>query len=187
MKVVIKRARLAFPKIWEPEQFGGTGEPACSAAFLLDPNEQRPEIEKIVAAIRQVAVEKWKDKAEDMLKSLKAKGDLCLHDGETKAEYEGFPGMKFVSARNAARPVVVDRDKSPLTSADGKPYAGCYVDASLDIWAQENKYGKRVNAKLLAIRFVDDGAAFSGGEGYSEADFDDGDEGSDSGDLDFFS
>ena len=43
--------------------------------------------------------------------------------------------MLFVSARNALRPLVVDVDKSPLTAQDGKPYSGCYVNASLELWA----------------------------------------------------
>jgi hypothetical protein len=85
--------------------------------------------------------------------------------------------MVYVSARNKARPVVIDKDKSPLTQADGKPYAGCYVNVSLDVWAQSNQYGKRINAKLLAVQFDKDGDAFSGGEGYSDDDF--GDEGGD--------
>lgn len=173
MKVVLKRARIAFAKIWEPEQFGGQGEPACSASFIFDPKAQKAEVDKVIATITEVAKEKWKDKAADMLKTLKAKGDICLHDGATKSEYDGFAGNVFVSARNKARPTVVDKDKTPLTQADGKPYSGCFVDVSLDIWAQENKYGKRINAKLLAVRFVDDGPAFSGGEGYDEADFED--------------
>jgi hypothetical protein len=173
MKVVLKRARIAFAKIWEPEQFGGQGEPACSGSFILDPKAQKAEVDKMIAAINEVAKEKWKDKAADMLKTLKAKGDICLHDGATKSEYDGFAGNVFVSARNKVRPVVVDKNKSPLTQADGRPYSGCFVNVSLDIWAQENKYGKRINAKLLAVQFEDEGLAFSGGEGYSDADFED--------------
>lgn len=173
MKVVLNNVRLAFPKIWEPEQFGGTGEPACSAAFLMDPatSHGKANIEKLKAAISQAATEKWKDKAGAMVKTLQAKGDLCLHDGAEKGEYDGFAGMMFVSARNKSRPVVVDTDKTPLTQGDGKPYGGCYVNVSLDVWAQENKYGKRINAKLLAIQFKADGDAFSGGEGYDDSDF----------------
>lgn len=182
MKVVVKRARIAFAKIWEPEQFGGQGEPACSGSFILDPKSQKTEVDKIIATITEVAKEKWKDRAPDMLNTLKAKGDICLRDGATKSEYDGFAGNVFVSARNKARPAVVDKDKSPLTQADGKPYSGCFVDVSLDIWAQENKYGKRINAKLLAVRFVDDGPAFSGGEGYDDADFED-EEATESGDF----
>lgn len=197
MKVVLKRTRGAFLKIWEPEQFNGTGEPACNGSFIINPKLEikdgngrviysgKAEMDKLIATITEVAKEKWKDKAQDVLKTLKAKGDICLHDGATKSEHDGFDGNVFVSARNKSRPTVVDKDKTPLTQADGKVYSGCFVDVSLDIWAQDNKFGKRINAKLLAIRFVEDGPAFSGGEGYSDADFED-DEPAASGEADGF-
>jgi hypothetical protein len=176
MQVNIKDVRLAFPNIWEPKQFNGTGEPACNANFIIE-KTNKAALDAVMNAIKQVAQEKWGAKAMDTLKTLKAKGDLCLHDGAEKAEYEGFEGNYFVSARNKARPVVVDRGRSPLTQADGKPYAGCFVNASIDIWPQDNSFGKRVNAKLLAIQFVRDGAAFGGGAMGSADDFDDLDDG----------
>lgn len=171
MKVVIKSARGAFLNLFEPKQFNGQGEAACSGSFLLDPKTQKAEVDKVIAAIKQVATDKWGAKADEVLKTLKAKGDICLHDGATKSEYEGFDGMLYISARNKARPVVVDKNKSPLTQGDGKPYSGCYVNVSVDIWAQANQYGKRINAKLLAVQFDRDGDPFSGGEGYSDDDF----------------
>lgn len=32
--------------------------------------------------------------------------------------------------------------------ADGLVYSGCYVNARIELWAQDNANGKRVNAKL---------------------------------------
>jgi len=43
---------------------------------------------------------------------------------------------------------------------NGKPYAGCYVNMSIRLWAQDNQFGKRVNAQLRAVQFVKDGEAF---------------------------
>jgi hypothetical protein len=171
-------ARLAFALIWEPKQFNGVGESAYSAAFILDPKTQQAEINKVVEAIKTEAAETWGEKAGEILTMLKAKAHLCLQDGATKARHDGFAGNVFVSARNKARPEIVGKDKSRLTRADGKPYAGCYVNTSLEVWAQDNGYGKRINAKLLAVQFARDGKAFSGGEGYTDNDFgvvDDGD------------
>lgn len=172
MQVVLKDVRLAFPNIWEPKQYNGTGEPACNANFIIE-KANKAALDAALNAIKQVAAEKWGAKAVEMLKTLKAKGDLCLHDGAEKSEYDGFADAYFVSARNKARPIVVNRDRSPLTQADGKPYAGCYVNASIDIWAQENAFGKRINAKLLAVQFCRDGDAFGGGAVGSADDFDD--------------
>jgi hypothetical protein len=174
MKIVLTNVRLAFPEIWEPKTFGDDSKPSCSAALLIDPTTQADVLKAAKDAVLAAANEKWGPKAPDILKSLAAKGDaICVRNGDTKSEYAGFPGTYYVSARNAARPVVVDRNKTPLTQADGRPYAGCFVDASIDIWAQDNKFGKRINAKLLALRFVRDGEAFSGGAVGSADDFGD--------------
>ena len=70
----------------------------------------------------------------------------------------------------------------PLTAADGRPYAGCYVIANVELWAQDNNYGKRINASLRGVQFLRDGDAFSGGGAASEDEFDEV-EGSDAGDL----
>lgn len=109
--------------------------------------------------------------------------NLCLHDGDEKAEYEGFPGNFFLNAANKARPAVIDRDRSPLIQADGRPYAGCYVNAVIDIWAQDNNFGKRVNASLGGVQFLRDGDAFAGGGVAAPDDFDDISEGADASDL----
>ena len=63
----------------------------------------------------------------------------------------------------------------------GRPYAGCYVNAVLEFWAQDNKFGKRVNATLMGVQFFRDGDAFSGGGAASDDDFDDVTSGADAG------
>ncbi len=66
-----------------------------------------------------------------------------------------------VPAAAPARPLVLDKDaKTHLYATDGKPYAGCYVNASIDIWAQDSQYGKRVNAGLRGVQFIRDGDKF---------------------------
>ncbi len=118
-----------------------------------------------------------------MLKTLRSTLKVCLHDGDKKAEYEGYPNNKFVSASNKARPRVVDRDNSILVQADGRPYAGCYVNAVIDIWAQDNNFGKRINASLSGVQFLRDSDAFAGGGVAGEDDFDNIEEGTDAGEF----
>jgi hypothetical protein len=89
----------------------------------------------------------------------------------------------FVSSRNKTRPLVIDRDKSPLTAQDGRPYAGCFVHASIELWAQDNAYGKRINASLRGVQFFKDGDAFAGGGAASDDEFDDIAEGATADDL----
>ena len=171
MIIKLKNVRLAFPALFEAKTVNGEGKPAFSAAFIFAKNH--PQKKEIDAAIVEVATEKWGAKAEGHLKTLKASGKALIGDGDVKAEYDGYAGNLFISARNETRPLIVDKDKTPLTAADGKPYAGCYVIASLDIWAQDNKYGKRINASLRGVQFYADGDAFAGGGAADESDFDD--------------
>lgn len=171
MKLKLNNVRLAFPSLFEAKTVAGEGKPAHSATFLIEPGDA--QVKAINAAIDKVATEKWGAKAATMLASIRKADKTCLHDGDLKAAYEGFAGNLYISARNPARPTVLDADKTPLTQADGRPYAGCYVNAVLELWAQDNQYGKRVNATLMGVQFLRDGDSFSGGGVASADDFDD--------------
>lgn len=171
MKLRLNNVRLAFPTLWEAKTVNGEGKPAFSATFLIDPAD--PQVATINKAIDQVAAEKWGAKAAAILAGARKADKVCLHDGDMKAAYDGFPGNLYVSARNPVRPLVIGPDKAPLVEADGKPYAGCYVNVSLELWAQDNAYGKRVNATLMGVQFFRDGDAFAGGGVASDDDFDD--------------
>lgn len=173
MKVTIQNARLAFANIWHAKTVNGEGDPAYSATLILDPEANALDIKRLETAIAAVAKDKWGAKADSLLKAAIAKGNVCLRDGDDKSEYDGFENKKYVSSRSKQRPTVVDRNKSPLTEDDGRPYSGCYVNAILEIWAQDNQYGKRVNAQLSGLQFVRDGDAFGGGRPASTDEFDD--------------
>ena len=181
MKLKLNSVRLAFPVLFEAKTFNGEGKPAFSASLLL--NSDDSQIKVINAAIEQVANEKWGAKANVILKQMRAQDKVALHEGDLKSNYEGFPGNLYISARSQTRPLVIDKDKSPLTEQDGKPYAGCYVNASIEFWAQDNNYGKRVNASLRGVQFLKDGDAFAGSGSANEDEFDGLAEGATSEDL----
>lgn len=183
--MIIKMAnvRLAFPSLFEAKAIND-GSPKFSAAFLI-PKTNKALIKEINEAVLEVATAKWGAKASAVLKAAAAKGRNALHDGTEKEGYAGYDEtVMFINATNGTRPLVVDRDKSPLTAADGRPYAGCYVNASIELWAQDNKYGKAVNASLRGVQFFKDGDSFSGGGVADEGDFDDLADGADAGDDD---
>lgn len=171
--------RLAFPVLHEAKTVNGEGKPAFSAAFLMPPDH--PQVAEIEAELKRLATEKWGTKGEAMLKELKLNDKLALHDGDRKPRYEGYPGNLYLSSRSQVRPQVLDRDaKTELTPQDGRPYAGCYVNAIVDFWVQDNNYGKRINCTLHKVQFLRDGDAFAGGA-MSDEEFDDlgvGEEGS---------
>lgn len=175
----LTNARLAFPQIFEPKAFQGEGAEVYSASLLIDPKtpEGKKQVALIDSILLTVAKDKWGAKAEAVLKSLKAADKTFLHDGDLKSDYDGFPGNLFVSCRSKTRPLVLDRDKAPLTQKDGRPYGGCYVNASIEVWPQDGVYGRRINASLRGIQFVKDGDAFSGGAPASDDEFDSVDDG----------
>jgi hypothetical protein len=76
-----------------------------------------------------------------------------------------------LKASTKRRPLVITRDKTPIVESDNIVYAGCYVNAIVSLWAQNNQYGKRINAQLDAVQFVRDGEPFGDG-GVSPNEFD---------------
>lgn len=167
--------RLSFSYIFEPREAkagddGKVGKPKYSATFMLDKKRHALLIKQVNAAIDQLVHDQWKGK----LKRTALK-NCCLHDGEEKeGVIDGYDSsMMFISTSSERRPPVVDRDRSPLTAADNRPYSGCYVNASIRLWVQDNKWGKGVNAELRAVQFVKDGEAFGVAPADPNAEFED--------------
>ncbi len=169
MKVNLNNVRLTFPQLFDAKQVNGQGDPKFSAAFLIP--RDHPQIGAVKEAIKAAAEAKWGAKAHEVLKALQASDKLALHDGDAKSDYDGYAGNFFVNASNKIRPLVIGQQREPLTAADGKPYSGCYVNAIVEFWAQDNQFGKRVNASLLGVQFVKDGERLAGGGVASQDDF----------------
>jgi hypothetical protein len=160
VRIALKNVRGAFLNLFEAKAFED-GPKSYSGTFILGP--KHPQFKELNDAITAVAKEKWGAKADAVLKSLKATDKVCLHDGDTKSNYEGFEGNFFVNARNKVRPTAMNRDKTPVSEEDGVIYSGCYVVAYLELWAMDNKFGKRVCATLRGVQYFGPGDAFSGG------------------------
>jgi len=158
---MLRDVRLSYPALWKPKAFGdgSEGEPKFQAVALMDPTDKRGKvnIEKIEDAIDFVKKEKWPKGAPKLGPS-----KICLKDSEDLEEMkDGYEGMMYVSASDAKRPRVLDADGIDVREGDeGAPYAGCRVDMKIRIWAQDNKFGKRINASLVAVKFRDDDDAF---------------------------
>lgn len=172
-KLKLQNVRLSYPDLFEANEYEGKRN--FGATFLIEPGSKQDK--EIREALDAEAKEKFKDKAPAILKAALAGGNqkCCYWDGNTKT-YDGYADMMALTAKRAedkGRPLVIDKNKSPLTAADGKPYAGCYVNASVELWAQDNKFGKSVRCTLLGVQFANDGDAFSAGSVASEDDFDD--------------
>lgn len=130
--------------------------------LILPPDH--PAIAKVKAAQRVAAIGMWKDQAEAMLVALAGQDRLCLHSGNiSKPGQDGYKDNFYVSASSKKRFTIVDCDRRPLTEADGRPYSGCFANAIIQVWAQNNSYGKRINAQIAGVQFTRNGDSFGGG------------------------
>lgn len=173
-KVKLQNVRLFFPDLFEPVQFDGQGEHRFGATFGILKSDTA-QIKVIEDAIKAEATEAWKNKAGTMLAAMRNNANkFCFTDGDAKT-YNGAEGLMMLSARRKkrdGRPYVVDRAKRPVTEEDGIFYSGCYVNATVEIWAQAKDY-PGVRCTLLGVQFFADGDSFSGASKASDDDFDD--------------
>ena len=160
-----KPVRLSFPRLFQPKAFRPGQDPRFEATFLLDPSDKAHAamIAEIKAAGQKIAMEQFNGQIPKGLKTCWGKGD--------EKEYDGYAGMFYISTSNKTRPTVVDRNRSPLTEEDGRPYAGCFVIGTITLWVMDNEFGKRINANLRAVQYVKDGDAFGVQPVDAEAEF----------------
>ena len=171
-QIKLKKVRLSFPDLYTAKSFmiaGKPTEPKYGATFLIEPGSEN--FKAIQVAINEVAKDKWKDKAGNIIKSIKDNPNkFCFRNGNTKPEYEGYEGMWFIAAKNKLAPAVFDRDgKTPLPESAGKIYSGCYVSAIINIFAYETG-GNGISAELNGVMFHSDGDNLGGGGVRSKAD-----------------
>lgn len=173
MNIKLTNVRLSFPNIFKPKAFEEGQDATYGASFIMDKTKHAKLIKEICAKVDELATEYFKGKVPPMVKQKHP-----LRDGSEK-DTDGYGDeVMFVGARNKQRPTVVDRALNPLTDEDGIIYGGCYVNATVRAWVQDNKFGKRVNFQLRAIQFVKDGEPFGQAPVKANEEFDslDGDE-----------
>lgn len=178
--IYLSRVRLSFPKLIEAvapptppnaaKKFG--------ADFILPPNH--PDLAKFMAAVGQEATAKWKEQAGPILNLIQNDRRLrCWGMGteklkkETLKPYEGYDGMMYITASmNEDRPPtmihlngdVCDPANTMARQALArKLYGGCYVNAMVSPWIQDNQFGRAVRCNLIAVQFCDDGEPFGDG------------------------
>ena len=170
-KIKLKNVRLSFPSLFKMGTYGGESTGKFEATFILDKKEHEDEIKLLKQEISALA------KAE--LKTNLPADKICLRNGD-EMEREELKGKCTIKASTKKRPLVIDTDKSPIAEEDGKVYAGCYVNGIISLWAQNNRFGKRVNAQLDGVQFYKDGEPFGdSGVTTDEFDFDNDDESED--------
>lgn len=171
MELFLEEQRLAFAQYIFTAGAVSAGDKENYSCKLLFPKTNKKLHAHLLQVEEDVARAKWPtlsdEKLEKRLEVIRANGDGLVKDGDLKPDWAGFEDNWYINTSRRSeqgKPTIIDRNQSPLSAGDGKPYAGCYVNGHVDVWVQDNTFGKKLNAELLGLQFVRDGDAFGGGK-----------------------
>lgn len=167
-KLILKNVRLSFSDLFVPiSKFDGPEK--FSACFIINPKSEdgKANLAAFKKIVRALEAEKF---GGDELPTDK----LPIRSGDDKPDYSGWPGNVIISAANRKRPVIVGRKRQPVAEGDvDAPYAGCQVNAVVDVWPLNSRGVKRIVASLEAVQFAADGEPFTANSVDVSKDFDD--------------
>ena len=175
-RIMLKNVVLAFPALAEPQSYGD-GDPAFGAKFPIEPGS--PNQKLIEEAMLAEANAQWNDKGESVLKMLVEDGSVCFNkkvyrSKKTGDAYQGFEGKHYLSSRNAStQPTVFNQFGDQVTAKgeiERQAFSGAVVAASVEIWAQDNKWGRRINCTLRGVMLTGEGENFGGGSSPASSD-----------------
>ncbi len=176
--IYLSNARLSFPQIVEPRKSpdNPNAVPKYSADFILTPDH--PAYQQFMKRYAELAGQKWGEHAQNVMQMIHNDRKLrCYGAGSEKIDkktfkpYGGYDGMVFLSASTERQPQMIRGDGTAVDAGNTmeyqalarKLYGGCYVNAALRPWLQDNKHGRGIRCDFVAIQFAADGEAFGAG------------------------
>lgn len=183
-RLVLLNARIAFPKLSEPERYPTGDDPTrfYSGAFIIGPDH--PQLAQVKKLIHETITDKWPNQdAAAIWAAADRLGKITLHEGNVhKPDLEGYADNWYLSARTSEkkqRPKVYGLGGVAAgeikVDQQGYPYSGCYVNVILTFFAYGGVPGipKGVGAGLGDVQFIRDGDAFSGAKPANASEFGD--------------
>lgn len=163
VNLLLPNVRLSYFYGFQPYVGDDPTKPNFGSHLLFD--DKHPAYELVKNAQRQAATAFWGAEADAVMGQLANKDRLALHNGSiSKPGNDAYKGMFYVSANSGKkRFTIVDADRTPLVESSGRPYSGCYVNAIVQVWCQQNKFGRGVNVQMCGVQFLKHGDAFGGG------------------------
>lgn len=179
MKFNLKNVRTAFMKVWEKDTPKKKDQkPAYRCVLILDKDDDADQIDELREKFMEVAAEKFGGEAiaEKWFKKsfMIDEKASCVRDGDERDEVtEDFENKVYINCKSYKQPTIQTSEGETQIKkgedVEGDPlegteiYSGCFVNASIDLWAWNGENGKGIGAGLLGLRFRDDGKAFGGG------------------------
>ena len=177
--IYLSNVRISFPQLVEPKKTTnekGEVRTAWSADFILPSDSQ--QYKQVMQQYMSLANEKWKERAQTIMQMIQAdRKSRCYGNGAEKVNkttllpYDGYEGNAYVSAISNRQPQMIQPNGQPVDASNSMAYqaiargiyGGCYVNAAIRLWLQENTHGRGVRCDLVAVQFSKDGDAFGGG------------------------
>jgi hypothetical protein len=177
--IYIANARASFPWIVSPQvKKNEKGEDVSSYNIDLILPSTDPAFQKFMQVYGALAAEKWKENAQAAMQRIQMdRKTRCYGAGEEKVNtktfqvHPGYDGNVFISARSSRQPQIIRADGTvvdpsntmELRAVASKVYGGCYVNAVIKPWLQQNAQGIGVRCDLIAVQFAKDGKSFGVG------------------------
>ena len=156
---ILKNVRLSFVNVFAPNPRFDNGKFELQA--LINKETQGDVIAQVKKQMANCLMEKYGDKTK-IPPGITSESRCCFRDGDN-APYDGYAGHMTLKASEAKKPRTMDAAKNDIDASSGKLYSGCFADVAVKLWVQDNQYGKKLNANLIAVRHRSDGEALGGG------------------------
>lgn len=172
--IKIENVRMSYLHVDKPYAGDDGGEPKYSVVGIMPKATHKEAQAFLIEQINAVCKEKKWWKVEDGKGRRTIPSDkLCIKNGDDSGKDE-YANAWTLSAREKTRPILRDKTNRSVDESriNDVFYSGCWGNIVIKLWAQDNKYGKRVNANLSMVQFVKDDTAFGEGR-LSDDDADD--------------
>ncbi len=144
--IFLRNVRCSFPHLFKAPIIDGE-EGSCGVVLLLEPGDDHTT--DLQAQIKALSTAKHK-------RVLPA-DKVCMRPGADKRVEYGDLMAVSANVKKGRTPLVLGAGRTVVTGeSQCAIYPGCRVTAKIRLWSQDNKFGKRINAELIAIQFVGD-------------------------------
>lgn len=179
--IFITKARLSFPNIVEPQTQTdvATGKVRITYSADLILPQGDPAFTQFMQQYLTMATVKWSENAQAVMQMIQTdRKTRCYGQGNEKIDkktfkpYSGYAAQLYITAIKDKPPQMIQDDGVKVPDGNTmayqavarKMYGGCYVNAAVRPWLQENKFGRGVRCDLIALQFCADGEAFGEGD-----------------------
>lgn len=166
--ILVSDVRLAYPHVFVPYQGknddGKDGKAKYGLVGLMPKQREYFAAKNLIREHIVAMIQEHK------VKDIRADNKF-LRDGDLAAKDE-YAGNYTISASETHRPIVRTNKRDPKTGKAMKLdpakdqeiiYGGCWGNILIRPWWMDNRYGKKVNAGLVAVQFTRDDEPFGTG------------------------